>query len=282
MPAERTVLIVGPVTWDHFADGRRAAGGTVCYAARTALAMGVRAYVLTAAASDADLSALDGHEVHVVPTRRTMTFEHRFDDGVRHLRITALSGHTLHPRDVPAGWPSPDVLILAPLAPDDVDADAFTALPFDDCCVTGQGFLRSLDAAGDVTDASAPTRAIQHALTPRTSLVLSADEVARWPTGALAEVACRTRRVVITRGARGAEIVTCGARHAIAPVPASPVDTTGAGDVFAAAFILAVDEGEATAGRLAAAYAAAAVEVRGAAPLPARATIEQRLSTVQG
>jgi hypothetical protein len=282
VPAERAVLIVGPVTWDHFVDGRRAAGGTVSYAARTAQAMGIRAYILTAAAGDADLSALAGHEVHVVPAPHTMTFEHRFEDGVRRLRVTAMSGRTLHPRDVPAGWPAPDILILAPLAPSDVDVDAFTALPFDDCCVTGQGLLRSLDTVGDVHDASAPTTALARALTPRSSLFLSSDEIGRWPEGALEEVACRARRVVVTRGARGADIVTCTDRRVIAPVPAEPVDTTGAGDVFAAAFILAVGEGEATAGRLAAAYAAAAVEVQGAAPLPARATIEQRLSTVQG
>jgi sugar/nucleoside kinase (ribokinase family) len=59
---------------------------------------------------------------------------------------------------------------------------------------------------------------------------------------------------------------------------ADPVDTTGAGDVFATAFILALGEGEATAARLAAAYAAAKVEVVGPAPLPDRSTIERRLS----
>ena len=48
-------------------------------------------------------------------------------------------------------------------------------------------------------------------------------------------------------------------------------------NVFATAFILALGDGEASAARLAAGYAAAAVEVIGPGPLPDRAAIEQRL-----
>ncbi len=277
MAAGQSVLIVGPVTWDRV-DGRDIAGGTVSYAARVATAMGVRAHILTTADATADLSALEGHTVHLVPASRTLTLEHRFDEtGRRHQRVIARPGHTLTADDLPAGWPSPDVLVLAPLLDDSLEPRGFDALPFRDCALTGQGLLRQVGASGAISDAREPTTALDHAITARTSLFLSEEEVRAWPHGALEALAARARRVVLTRGMHGAEIIACGQRRSVPPVPAQPVDTTGAGDVFATAFILAIGEGEATAGRLAAAFAAAAVEVWGAGPLPARATIEERL-----
>ena len=59
------------------------------------------------------------------------------------------------------------------------------------------------------------------------------------------------------------------------------VDSTGAGDVFATALILALDQGEQAAARIAAAFAAASVEQVGPAPLPDLETIMGRLPTGQ-
>ena len=53
-------------------------GGAISYAAAVATAYGMKACIVTAAAADADLSAFDGHELHVVPTDHTLTFEHTY------------------------------------------------------------------------------------------------------------------------------------------------------------------------------------------------------------
>lgn len=283
MADERAVMIVGPVTWDVFADGRRAPGGTVSFAARTASAMGVRVYVLTTAAADADLSAFEGHEVHVVPAPRTLTFVHTFDSaGIRSLRVDSRPDRTLHPSDAPGPWPAPDVLLIAPLLPEDIDAAAFAQLPADECGVTAQGFLRRTDADGTVSTAGAPTEPLKQAVTARATVFVSEEEIAQWPAAEVDALARRARRLVITHGNRGAEIRDAHGTRMVSPLHAEPVDTTGAGDVFATAFILAAGEGEATAARLAAAYAAAKVEVVGPAPLPSRSSIERRLSDGRG
>lgn len=269
------VMVVGPVTWDLVGD-RRVPGGTVSYAARTATAMGVRARVLTAAGPDADLAALEGHEVHVVPVEHTLTLRHTFRGAIRDQTVVHTTGRRLRPSDAPASWPTPAVLIVAPLLPDDLDPAAFAAVDADECCVTGQGYLRQVDRSGAISVPGRPTDALMQALAPSVSLFLSHEEVDTWPDAARSDVVARVRRLVVTRGARGADVVTARGTHHVDPVPATAVDSTGAGDVFAAAFILAVGEGETTACRLAAAYAAAAVEVSGAAPLPDRARIEAR------
>jgi sugar/nucleoside kinase (ribokinase family) len=68
----------------------------------------------------------------------------------------------------------------------------------------------------------------------------------------------------------------------VAPYPANAVDTTGAGDVFATAFILGVSKlglSDEEAGRLASAFAAASVERTGPAPLPPLSEVGRRVGT---
>lgn len=75
---------------------------------------------------------------------------------------------------------------------------------------------------------------------------------------ALLEIA---RCAVVTRGAKGAVILNGGERIDIAATAVKAVDTNGAGDMFAGAFLYAVTQGHslATAGRLASAAAARVV-----------------------
>ena len=93
----------------------------------------------------------------------------------------------------------------------------------------------------------------------------------------------RPGHLVVTRGADGADIYSgAGAPFHVDAWPARPIDTTGAGDVFATVFMLSLHDGERRAARLASAYAAAAVEVAGAAALPDRAQVLARLDRAAG
>lgn len=278
LSAAAPLLIVGPVTWDRFGT-RRVPGGAAAYSARTAAALGLRAYVLTTAGADADLDALAGHELAVVPSKRTLTFAHHSAGGARRLRVLAAPDRPLTAADIPAGWPPPRTLILGPLLPDDVDVASFLdALAPGETALLAQGLQRTVTADGAVAERAGPAPALLAAARDTITLFLSAEETAGWAPGALDTLAARARRLVRTLGAEGAEVRTRDGVTRAAALPAAAVDATGAGDVFAAAFILAVRAGEDTAGRLAAACAAASVERRGPAPLPARAEIEARMA----
>ena len=278
------VLLVGAVTWD-VVDGQRVPGGAVTYAARAATALGIRAYVLVAAGDDADLDAFEGHELAVVRLEQTMTLEHRFEAsvfgaGIRHQRVVSRPHRGLHPSDIPSAWPPPRTMVLGTLLPDDIDAPAFLALGAQETALIAQGMQRSIAADGAIEELDAPSEALLDAARPDVTLCLSSDETDRWPAGALGHLAGRSRRIVRTLGAAGAEIRTRDGDDDrtlhIPALPATVVDTTGAGDVFATALILAVRAGEDVAGRLAAACAAAFVERRASAPLPARTELEAR------
>jgi len=77
---------------------------------------------------------------------------------------------------------------------------------------------------------------------------------------------CGAREVVLKRGEAGCQFLQGGRWWMVAPLPVTAVDTTGAGDAFAAGFIYAKLRGWSTtdAALLANAMGAAAASVRGA------------------
>lgn len=52
--------------------------GAISYAAAVATAFGVKSCIVTAASSDANLTVFEGHELHIVSTQESLTFEHTY------------------------------------------------------------------------------------------------------------------------------------------------------------------------------------------------------------
>jgi len=283
LAASSPVWVVGTVTRDLF-GATGFPGGAASYIARTCEALGVPASVLIAAGADASLEALE----HVAPgalevvAAQTQTFRHEQDaQGERVLLFAQGTGHTLAPSDVPASWEDPATLLLAPLMPEDIDVLEFIdAYPAAEVGLLAQGLQRAVlpDGQQTIANRAQPSVVLLDAARPNVTVFLSRQETRLWAVGTIEHLAARCARVVVTDGERGATVYTRTGRSTVPAVPAQPVDTTGAGDVFAAAYILGLRAGEQVAGRLAAACAAVAVEVVGPALLPPRAVIESRMS----
>lgn len=274
------VLLVGPVSIDQI-EGERRLGGVVTYAATVVAAFGLRARILTTAAPDTDLTPLaDAHDLHVVPSDATLTFA--FDQTSEGRQLTALArpSHTLSANDLPEAWRSPATLILGTLIEHDIDLESFAPLTQTAAhtAIATQGLQRHatpLIIRGPLRDLIS----LLPLCTPSTSLFRSEREAALWTTEQAAAIRETGARIVTTHGEHGADIEQGGHRLLIPPVSfQSEIDSTGAGDIFASAFILALHEGDAAAGQLAAGFAAASVARRGPGPLPLRAEIERRLA----
>ena len=264
------IVVVGAVTEDRFGSVTRP-GGAPPYAARALEALGIRARMLVSAPPDARLDAFASHDLTLVRTTTGLCFDHELDGEERRLCVLSTPDHTLTAGDLPASWRDADALILAPLLPDDIDIESFAALPASRIVLVAQGLQRHVAGDGAVTLLAEPAAALLAACDERTSVFLSREEVAAWPRGAVEDLSAPCARVVLTRGADGADVYRAG--HEVLHVdaaPATPIDTTGAGDAFAAAFTaaLACGASDERAGALAARVAAATVEHAGPVRLP--------------
>ena len=263
------VLIVGPITTDVF-DDRVSLGGAVTFAARTAAAFGVRAQILTAAKPGFDRTPFAAHDLHVVDTDSTLAFRHRVVDGVRQLRVIDDAGWTLSTLDLPPGWQTAEVILLAPLLPDDVDVESFLSLSTPSYRgLLAQGLLRDVAAFGEVKPVQDAATVVRAVAAPDVTVFVSADDLAGQD---LSPLAAGLAGLVVTHGADGVEVCTAARRFHVSAPPVTVHDSTGAGDVFATAYSLAlaldlaVDERAAA--ELASVFAASQVQRPGPAPLP--------------
>ena len=270
------IVVVGAVTEDRFGDTTRP-GGAVLYATRAIEALGIRARVLASAPPGTEPEALHGHERTFVQTATGLRFGIEIDGEERRLCVLSRPDRALTAGDLPAAWRDAEALMLAPLLLDDLDAASFLDLPVSRITLVAQGFQRQVSPTGDVTLLDEPAPALLAAGTARTSVFLSREEVATWPDEAIDDLVASCARVVVTRGAEGADVYRAGEEPLhVDAAPATAIDTTGAGDAFAAAFTAALTCGssDAQAGALAARVAAATVEHVGPVRLPRLAAPE--------
>lgn len=265
-------LVVGHVTRD-LVEGGYLIGGTASYSSRAGRALCCRVGVLTSASLDLDLTeALDGVLVACIPAATTTTFENTYIDGIdtRQQRIYGFA-ELLVPEMVPLAW-RPSVVHLGPIARECADGlvdafgDAFVGL-------TPQGWLRQWDDDGRISPCewAEPEMMLGRA----DAVVLS--EVDVLDASQIETYERLTRLLVVTNGAKGCTVYADGARHEFPADPVPEVDPTGAGDIFATAFFIMLNEtGDlAVSARFANCFAAPSVTRTGLAGTPSREEVER-------
>ncbi len=232
-------LAVGHVARDLTPEGPRL-GGTVAFAARTALAFDYNAGIVTACASDLDLGALDGIALACARSDASTTFENIYSPAGRTQFLRGQAA-PLTAASIPLHWLRAPVVHLAPLAselPAEVAEALAAALAGSFVGLTPQGWMRRWDAAGRVTNTPDAWTDADALLRHSRAVVASRDDIGGdW---AVAEQWAKAAPVlVITESADGCTVFVRGhgARHFRAPQVVE-VDPTGAGDVFAAAFFI--------------------------------------------
>ena len=271
-------LVVGHVTRDLLADGTYRMGGTALYAAVTSARLGYRPAVYTAAGPEMDLAPLyqatGGVDVVCRPVAATTTFHNRYRDGRREQFLLARAA-PLAPDNLPPDWRTIPRVLLGPVAQEVLPAwqERFPAATRGACL---QGWLRAWDGDGRVR--FLPWSEADQWLPHVTAAFLSVEDLA--DRSDLAEEYARyCPLLLLTAGPRGATLFQEGRPQAVAAFPAHEVDPTGAGDVFATAFLLRYSEGAApaVAARFAAAAAALSVQGPGVTGIPSRPAVEALL-----
>lgn len=274
-------LVVGHLTQDVVGDDLRP-GGTASYAAVVAARLGLRAAILTSAANDLVLPAqLAQVEVHRLPAAQTTVMEHRWFGRVREQYLRSRAA-TMSAADVPLAFHNTPIVLFGPVT-GEIGPGLVDAFPAALRGATVQGWLRRF--AGDGHMEAIDAAAWNHEpLTGAVQAIFLSEEdlgTAEANVDALLDRwAAHVPILAVTLGDEGARIAIAGRWHTIASMPADEVDGTGAGDAFAAAFLIRYHEtanaGEAA--RFATAVAGFVVEAPGIAGAPTRNQVNTRLA----
>jgi sugar/nucleoside kinase (ribokinase family) len=230
-------LVIGHVCKDLTPDGF-AIGGTATYSSLTARNLGVRVGVITSATPEFSLQeTLSGIEVLRLPSAKTTVFENVYLDGTRRQMIRAVAERIL-PAAIPPRWWQTKIVHLGPVAqevsPDLVNGwgDALVAL-------TPQGWMRRWDRGGHVSPS--PWEGAEQLLRASGVLVLSEEDVGGdWDR--IEVLAQWAKIMVVTSGWQGSTVFHQGRRRHFPARSVAEVDPTGAGDIFAASYLIRLEE----------------------------------------
>lgn len=283
-------LVIGHVVQDLTGDpGDWRLGGAAAYASLLARNFGLRAAVLTSHANDVPLrDLLPDIEARVVPAAATTQMRNVYSgpDSRRAQRVPNRAA-ALTPDDLPDEWRDARIVLLGPVA---AEVDPALAAAFSPETLIGagaQGWLREIGADEvvrpvpcDLWDA-APLLQHVHAL-----FLSDEDVTAEDAPAALAEWSALVDVLAFTRGYAGADVYDKGSPDGqrwrrVDAFAAQPTDLTGAGDIFAAAFLIRyADSGDPwEAARWGAAAASLVIEGPGVDAVPLLAAVEARLAS---
>ncbi len=278
-------LFIGHVTRDLLSEelqGDYRLGGTVSFGAITALRLGRRPTIITRAAADTDLTELPaGVDLRVLPSPTTTTFANIYtaQGRVQHCYTPALPIRAV---DIPAALRQPRVALLGPLV-GEIEGDLPPIFAQETLlAAVPQGWMRRWDETGRVT--SKAWENAETILPYLDVLVLSLEDIA-FDLNRLEPFFQHVPLVVLTEYRDGSTIyqrsqggvgdnIQAGLVHItkIPPRPANEVDPTGAGDIFATAFLIRLQEtgDPIQSARFANITASFGVEKEGVAGIPSR------------
>ena len=270
-------LILGHVTVDRLDQQRVVLGGTATYAGLTARNLGARVGIHTSASYEPGLvDTLFGTFIARIPAEYTTCFVNEYVEGRRRQTIESVAERLTYEQLLPE-WRNPPIVHLGPLC-QELDASLVTRFPRSLVGVTPQGWMRGWGEDGLV---HAVDWADAERVLPRADVVvISEDDVAdRW---IIRDWAGLARMLVVTLGDRGCDVYKqgeSGPYHSPAFKSAAEVDPTGAGDVFAAAFLWHLHQSRGNwqrAADWANCVASFVVEQRGVKGVPKLAEVEKR------
>jgi sugar/nucleoside kinase (ribokinase family) len=224
-------LVIGHLTCDLTPDGPRLGGGAA-YSALTAHAMGLRAGVVTAWGNEISLSELEGIPVVALESEHSTTFENVYGPEGRLQTIRHVAPR-IDFAAVPEAWRRAPILHLAPVA-QEVDPSLPGYLRPALLGLSAQGWLRHWDGAGRVSTHRWPNG--DEALQQAGAVFISVEDVGG-DEHQIEEFALASRILLVTEAAAGARLYWNRDLRRFRAPQVTEVDATGAGDIFAAAFL---------------------------------------------
>ena len=226
----------GHVTNDRLAHGR-SPGGSALYAGLVAAKLGATVRIVTSFGADftgAALLSRAGIEVDASRSEETTTFQEIAIGEKRSWRALSKASQLRGP--VPQG----DVLFACPVLAE-VDPSCLQSPPAKIVAAGLQGWLRVLGPDGLVEPREPPELGFLHGCK---AVFCSDEDLAQNAPRVMPMLLGIAEMVVLTEGPQGALLYVDQKPHRVQALPTKRVlDPTGAGDAFAASFLLALASG---------------------------------------
>lgn len=232
-------LLLGHVCLDLTPEGETP-GGTVLFAGRAAVALGLRTAVVTSAPDPERVrTALPGAEVDVQPAGQWTRFRNVYGDGQR-TQTSPSQGPRIDPARIAPAWlANAKIVHYAPVAQEIAPLPSAWR-PGRVSGLTAQGLARRFEPDGRITYQEPALTETQ--LQALDAIVVSEEDIQG--DGSLAERWARSVAVVaVTRGEAGATLWASGQRRGVPAYPVATDDPTGAGDLFATMLFVSLGAG---------------------------------------
>jgi hypothetical protein len=226
-------LIMGHISKDLTQDGSRP-GGTALYSGILAKRMGFEVALITSCESLPDLEDLTGMHIINFPAERSTTFKNIYTSHGREQYITDTADE-LEFSFIPGKWLKTRILHFGPLAREIILPDQFPAALQGSTAYSLQGWLRNWNDSGAVYPVELDEEMFP---TENRSVGFLSLEDLGYDRSQLNLIKKIFPLLIITKGKDGAEIYQGEEIIRIPVEPVDEIDPTGAGDIFAAGFMI--------------------------------------------
>ena len=238
MTADRAPFLPQLLCIGHFChdlhEGQYLLGGTASYCSLLARKLGLETAVLTSYGADfqyVETFNEAGVWVENKMAKATTLFENSYQANSRTQYLHQRAA-TLMPGDLPIAWKEVPVVKFCLIA-GEADFSLLDAFPNAFIVATIQGWLRHREADGKIV----PKEMDWQQLTKIDAVLLSEEDLSGFEDR-LPLITSIVGLFVMTHGKDGATVFQKGASSHYPAFPTQEVDPTGAGDVFAAAFLV--------------------------------------------
>ena len=224
---------IGHVTFDVY-PGEKLIGGSAVYSSITAHNLGLSAGIITSRGFDFSSDGLlKGINITGSLSPYTTTFCNYYYQKKRNQIVHSVADK-IKIDQIPQNWNKAKIIHICPVA-DEVDQEIFDYFKNRLVCLTQQGLMRKWNEKGEVCPKKwIPTSKISSQID---MLILSEEDIAAFPE-VLEKYKSLIKIVILTRGEEGSVLFWKGKKISFSAFRIEEKDPTGAGDVFAAAFLV--------------------------------------------
>ena len=223
-------LMVGHITRDMTPDGPRL-GGTVTYSSLMARALGLRVGIVTSWGNELPLDSLASIPIINLPSEHSTTFENISTPEGRIQTIYQVA-NSIDLNLIPELWLNSEIVHLGPVA-QEVEPTLVRNFSNSLIGLTPQGWLRTWDEEGRIVPTEWPEAT--YVLRNAGAAVISIEDV-EYDEARIEEMASACRVLAVTEQSDGVRLFWNGDVRRFRSPEVTLIDSTGAGDIFAAAF----------------------------------------------